>query len=189
MSLRYGLLDLLAGEPMSGYDLTRLLQRVAGQRLARPAQPDLSRSWPGWSPTASSSRPARGRAAARSTRPPRPGSSRCGPGSARAGPDYSVRTEPQLRVFCLWALPTDEALAHLAPRPDRVRSAPGRAGASHRQPRTGRPTQLAGPAGLSIEFGRRFYTSQIEWIDWAVEQIAAGTLQPGGPLPPVPDAP
>jgi hypothetical protein len=36
---------------------------------------------------------------------------------------------------------------------------------------------------LAIEFGRRFYTMQIAWIDWAAEQVAAGTLEPGGPLP------
>ena len=29
---------------------------------------------------------------------------------------------------------------------------------------------------LSIEFGRRFYAMQIEWIDWAAEQVAAGML-------------
>ena len=39
---------------------------------------------------------------------------------------------------------------------------------------------------LVIEFGRRFYALQIEWIDWAAEQIAAGTLQPGNPPPGVP---
>jgi hypothetical protein len=41
---------------------------------------------------------------------------------------------------------------------------------------------------LAIEFGRRFYATQIDWIDWAAAQIAAGTLRPGGPVPasPVP---
>ena len=29
-------------------------------------------------------------------------------------PDYTIRAESLLRIFCLWALPTDEALAHLA---------------------------------------------------------------------------
>lgn len=36
---------------------------------------------------------------------------------------------------------------------------------------------------LTIEFGRRFYTMQIEWTDWAAGQIAADALQPGGPPP------
>ena len=42
---------------------------------------------------------------------------------------------------------------------------------------------VARASRLSIEFGRRFYAMQIEWIDWATEQVAAGTLQTGGPLP------
>jgi hypothetical protein len=36
---------------------------------------------------------------------------------------------------------------------------------------------------LTVEFGQRFYTTLVDWIDWAIGQIAAGTLQPGGPLP------
>ncbi len=44
---------------------------------------------------------------------------------------------------------------------------------------------VARASRLSIEFGRRFYAMQIEWIDWATEQAAAGTLEPGGALPAV----
>ena len=97
-------------------------------------------------------------------------------------PDYSVRCEALLRVFCLWVLPTDEALAHLArDRAEYVRHLEQIENAIAK--RTGRPTQTARACRLTIEFGRRFYTTQIEWIDWAAEQVAAGTLQPGGPLP------
>jgi len=39
---------------------------------------------------------------------------------------------------------------------------------------------------LVIEFGRRFYALQIEWIDWVADQVAAGTLQPGNLPPGVP---
>jgi len=42
---------------------------------------------------------------------------------------------------------------------------------------------VARASRLSIEFGRRFFAMQIEWIDWASQQVAAGTLQPGGALP------
>ena len=42
---------------------------------------------------------------------------------------------------------------------------------------------VARASRLSIEFGRRFYAMQIEWIDWATAQVAAGTLEPGGALP------
>ena len=44
-------------------------------------------------------------------------------------------------------------------------------------------SSVARASRLSIEFGRRFYAMQIEWIDWATEQVAAGTLKPGGALP------
>ena len=36
---------------------------------------------------------------------------------------------------------------------------------------------------LTIEFGRRFYRTLIEWVDWAADQVRAGTLEPGGPIP------
>ena len=69
MSLRHALLDLLAGEPMSGYDLARLFSVSLGN--VWPAQhsqiyPELAKL----SADGLSRRPARGRAAARSTRPP-----------------------------------------------------------------------------------------------------------------------
>jgi hypothetical protein len=35
---------------------------------------------------------------------------------------------------------------------------------------------------------KRFYTTLIDWIDWAAQQIAAGALQPGGPLRPATSA-
>ena len=71
-------------------------------------------------------------------------------------PDYSVRCEALLRIFCLWVLPEDEALAQL--QRDRA------------------------------EYVRRFYSALLGWCDWAAEQIAAGTLQPGGPLPTITNA-
>ena len=50
---------------------------------------------------------------------------------------------------------------------------------------TGIYPALSRIADSSIEFGRRFNAMQIEWIDWATEQVAAGTLEPGGALPAV----
>ena len=98
-------------------------------------------------------------------------------------PDYSIRFEALLRIFCLWALPTEEALAHLArdraayaEKVDHMEKVIPSAdwGAS--------PSSRAGR--LTIEFGRRFYLALIEWTDWAAEQVRAGTLLPGGPIPP-----
>jgi hypothetical protein len=39
---------------------------------------------------------------------------------------------------------------------------------------------------LTFEFGMRFCRALIDWIDWASEQIRAGALEPGGPLPTTP---
>jgi hypothetical protein len=98
-------------------------------------------------------------------------------------PDYSVRFEALLRIFCLWVLPTDEAIAHLErDRAEYVR---------HLEliekvvaNRDWDADQLARSSRLSIEFGRRFYITLIEWIDWAADQVRAGTLEPGGLRPP-----
>ncbi len=98
-------------------------------------------------------------------------------------PDYSLRNEALLRVFCIWVLPTDEALAHLArDRAEYVRHLEQMEKAVDDADWAARPTTRA--SRLAIEFGRRFYQTLIEWIDWATEQIKAGILQPGGPLPP-----
>jgi DNA-binding PadR family transcriptional regulator len=181
MSLRHGLLDLLAGEPMSGYDLSRYFALSMGN--VWPAQhsqiyPELAKLTAEGLITQTGEGP-RGRKVYQTT--PK------GIASLRAwlrdtDPDYSIRDEALLRIFCLWVLPTEEALAYL----ERDRAEYGRhldqiekaiankdwgANATTRASR------------LTIEFGQRFYTLQIEWIDWAIEQITAGTLQPGGPLP------
>ncbi len=97
-------------------------------------------------------------------------------------PDYSFRNEALLRVSCLWVLPTEEALDYLAR--DRVEYV------RHLDyienviaTRDWAANAVARASRLSIEFGRRFYAMQIDWIDWAAEQIAAGMLGPGGALP------
>ena len=181
MSLRHGLLDLLAGEPMSGYDLTRFFSVSMGN--VWPAQhsqiyPELAKLAADGLIAQTGEGP-RGRKVYQTTP--------AGLDALRAWlrdtpPDYSVRQDAQLRVFCLWALPPDEALAHLAR--DRAEYA------RHLEQITASiasvdwgANQVRRASRLSIEFGRRFYTELIGWIDWAAEQIAAGTLQPGGPLP------
>ena len=85
-------------------------------------------------------------------------------------------------MFCLWVLPTEEALECLAR--DRVEYV------RHLDyienviaTRDWAANAVARASRLSIEFGRRFYAMQIDWIDWAAEQIAAGMLGPGGALP------
>jgi hypothetical protein len=94
-------------------------------------------------------------------------------------PDYSVRYEALFRILCLWVLPTDEALTH--PQRDRVEYA--RHLEHIEKALTSRDwgaDQIARSSRLSIEFGRRFYTTLIEWIDLATDQVQAGRLEPGG---------
>lgn len=98
--------------------------------------------------------------------------------------DFSLRYQALLRVFCLWSLPTEEALAYL----DRYREQFTRR--LEHMDRAIATVDWGSTPGtrasrLSIEFGRRFQLMQLEWVDWAAGQIAAGTLQPGGPLPAV----
>ena len=181
MSLRHGLLDLLAGEPMSGYDLTRYF----GVSMANvwPAQhsqiyPELAKLVAEGLIAQTGEGP-RGRKVYETTP--------AGLDALRSWlrddePDYSVRYEALLRVFCLWVLPTDEALAHLArDRAEFARHLAQIDGTIAAKDWAVSPTARA--SRLAIEFGRRFYAAQIEWIDWAAEQVAAGTLQRGGPLP------
>jgi len=179
MSLRYGLLDLLAGEPMSGYDLARYF----GASMANvwPAQhsqiyPELAKLTAEGLIVQTGEGP-RGRKVYATTP--------AGIDALRAWmrdteTDYSVRYEALLRIFCLWVLPAGEALEHIArDRAEYVRHLGYVEEIIAR--RDWAASAVARASRLSIEFGRRFYAMQIEWMDWAAEQIAAGALQPGGP--------
>jgi PadR family transcriptional regulator, regulatory protein AphA len=185
MSLRYGLLDLLAAAPRSGYDLSRFFEASMGN--VWPAQ--HSQIYPELAKLASEGLIAqagegpRGRKTYRTTL--------LGVEALRTWmrdgePDYSVRYGALLRIFCLWVLPTEEALAHL----DRDRAEYER----HLEQidkalaeRDWGADQVARSSRLAIDFGRRFYAALIEWVDWAADQVRAGTLEPGGPLPPAPE--
>ena len=81
-----------------------------------------------------------------------------------AEPDYSIRHPAQLRVFCMWALPTEEALALLDR--DRAEYVRHLAQIDHALAlaSTGRPASSRA-SRLVIEFGRRFYALQIEWLE------------------------
>jgi DNA-binding PadR family transcriptional regulator len=182
MSLRHGLLDLLAGEPMSGYDLSGYFARSMGN--VWPAQhsqiyPELAKLTAEGLITQTGEGP-RGRKIYQTT----PEGIEALRAWLRDGPpDYSVRCGALLRIFCLWALPTDEALAHLhRDRAEYQRHLDQIEKAIANNDWAASPTSRA--ARVTIEFGRRFYSSLVEWVEWAAEQIKAGTLQPGGPLPP-----
>ena len=183
MSLRHGLLDLLAGEPMSGYDLARLFGASMGN--VWPAQ--HSQIYPELGKLAAeglisqTGEGARGRKVYETTPA---GVDELRRWLRESEPDYSFRNEALLRVFCLWVLPPDEALEYLAR--DRVEYVRHLGYIENViATRDWAANAVARASRLSIEFGRRFYAMQIEWIDWATEQVAAGTLEPGGALPAV----
>ena len=113
MSLRYGLLNLLSAEPLSGYDLSQYFAVSMGN--VWPAQhsqiyPELAKLVSDGLIAQTGEGP-RGRKVYETTPE--------GIEALRAWmrdtePDYSVRCEALLRIFCVWVLPEDEALAHLA---------------------------------------------------------------------------
>jgi virulence activator alpha len=85
-------------------------------------------------------------------------------------------------VFCLWVLPTEEALECLArDRAEYVRHLAYVENVIATRDWIASPVSRA--SRLSIEFGRRFYAMQIEWIDGASEQVQQAHSSPGGAPP------
>jgi DNA-binding PadR family transcriptional regulator len=182
MSLRYGLISLLAGEPMSGYDLSQYFAASMGN--VWPAQhsqiyTELSKLVAEGLIAQTGEGP-RGRKTYRATPE---GEEALRAWMRETAPDYQVRCETMLRTFCLWAVPAEEALADLErDRAEYSRRLEQIEKAIATKDWGADPTTRS--ARLMIEFGRRFYGALVEWTDWAAEQVRAGTLRPGGPLPP-----
>jgi DNA-binding PadR family transcriptional regulator len=183
MSFRHALLDALAGEPMSGYDLTGYFaESFANVWPAQHSQiyPELAKLVAEGLIAQTGGGP-RGRKVYSATPA---GVDALRDWLRETAPDFGVRAEFLVRVFCLWVLPTEEALAYLSRyRAEFVRH--------HAELATAIATfdwgdnQSHRGARLSIEFGYRYYNELIAWTDWAMAQIAAGMLEPGGSLPPV----
>jgi DNA-binding PadR family transcriptional regulator len=181
MSLRYALLDLLASEPMSGYDLAGTFSRsLANVWAAQHSQiyPELARLVADGLITQSGEGP-RGRKVYETTP--------AGIDALRSWlrdttPDYGVRCEAMLRAFCLWALPPEEAIAQLArDREEYVRHRDHMVDAIGTVAWGASPSRRAGR--LTVEYGRAYYDTLIAWVDWATAQIEAGSLSPDGALP------
>jgi len=181
MSLRHGLLNLLAGEPMSGYDLARLFE--ASMANVWPAQhsqiyPELAKLLAEGLIVQTRDGP-RGRKEYTTTPA---GIDALRSWLRETEPDYSMRYEALLRMFCLWAVPTDEALDHLVrDRAEYARHLDYIENVVAHRDWAASPTSRA--SRLAIEFGRRFYAMQVEWSDWVAAQVTAGALDADGPLP------
>ena len=181
MALRYALLDLLANEPMSGYDLTRTFSiSLANVWPAQHSQiyPELAKLVADGLIAQTSGGP-RGRKVYEATPD---GLDTLRSWLRETTPDYRVRSEAMLRAFCLWTLPVDEAVAQLArDRAEYVRRRDEMVAAIGAVDWGASPCRRAGR--LTIEYGRRYYDDLIEWVDWATVQVEAGILRPDGPLP------
>lgn len=181
MSLRYALLDLLAGDPMSGYDLTGVFAvSLANVWPAQHSQiyPELARLVRDGLIVQTGDGP-RGRKVYSVTPA---GVAALTTWLRETVPDYSIRSESLLRIFCLWALPVEEATAHLErDRAEFVRHRDELV-SSINDVDWGENVSHRG-ARLAIEFGFRYYEEAIRWVDWSITQIENGVLRPGGPLP------
>ncbi|MDP4511549.1 PadR family transcriptional regulator [Nonomuraea turcica] len=168
MSLRYGLLGLLAEGPASGYDLTRRFEEVLGAvwpaqhpkiyaELRRLADDDL---------IAVDSQGPRGRKAYRITES---GLAEVRSWLAGANVDHTVRMESILRSFFFWLMTPQELATHL----DREAAFFSTTAARYRDYAAAKdrgdfgdslPTQSL---RVAIEAGARLYDALAEWAEWA----------------------
>ncbi len=177
--LSRALLGLIAAEPMSGYELARLFERT------------LARAWPARHPQiypALAELEGQGLLRVSDTGPRRRKTYAITPnGIAEAqrwlrdtAPDRTVRNESILRLFMLWLLESQEAIAFLDEEIE-----------THRQRLTGFERTLADDqrqrrehgtaqggiafcAALALDWGIRHEREYIDWATQARERIATG---------------
>lgn len=181
MSLRYALVGLLASRPFSGYELTkRFAVSMACVWPVGHSQiyPELARLVADGLIEQTEEGP-RGRKTYAATPA---GVAALREWMQSTEPDYGRRSEADLREFFLWAIPPARALAHLEREVKVYRR------------RLGELEEIAqavdwdGDAPtrasrLALEKGLRNYRMLIDWANWAAAEIAAGALEPGGPVP------
>lgn len=181
MSLRYALIGLLAWRPSSGYELTkRFAVSMAHAWPVSHSQiyPELARLVSERLIEQTEEGP-RGRKTYAATPA---GVAALRDWMQSTEPVYDRRSEADLRDFFLWVIPPADALAylersknvyrdHLSELENIARTVDWTSNVQNRAMR------------LSLEKGMRNYRMLIEWADWATEEINAGALEPGGPVP------
>src|SRR5882757_1149735 len=171
MSLRYGLLGLLAEGPASGYDLTRRFEQVVGPvwpakhpqiyaELGRLAADGLIKV---------ESEGPRGRKAYEITD--------TGLADVRrwlvdGSADHTLRFEPILRSFFFWLMEPDELVAHLERESTSYRELADTyrsyAEAKDRGEYGSSPQTQS--LRLAVEAGARVYAALADWAQWAAER-------------------
>jgi PadR family transcriptional regulator AphA len=181
MSLRYALIGLLAWRPSSGYELTkRFAVSLAHAWPVSHSQiyPELARLVSDGLIEQTETGP-RGRKTYAATPA---GVAALREWMQSTEPSYDRRSEADLREFFLWVIPPAEALAYLERSANVYRR---RLAELENIERTvdwtcDVPTRAT---RLTLEKGLRNYRMLIEWADWATDEIKAGALELGGPVP------
>lgn len=168
MSLRHGLLGLLAEGPASGYDLARRFQDVLGALW--PAQhpkiyAELARMTADELIVVDSHGP-RGRKAYRITDA---GLAEVRHWLSATEVDHTVRLEPLLRSFFFWLMDPDDLLRHLEREAEfyTERAAAYRAYARRKDAGEFGSTPQVQSMRITIEGGIRVYEALAEWTRWA----------------------
>lgn len=171
MSLRHGLLGLLAEGPASGYDLTRRFEEVVGPvwpakhpqiyaELGRLATEGLIKV---------ESEGARGRKAYEITDA---GLAEVRRWLVDTNPGQALRFEPLLRSFFFWLMEPDELAAHL----DRESASYRQLATTYRDYADAKDRGEFGSSPqtqslrMAVEAGARIYTALADWAEWAAER-------------------
>jgi PadR family transcriptional regulator, regulatory protein AphA len=178
--LSRALLGLIAAEPMSGYGLSRLFQRT------------LARTWSARHPQiypALAALEKDGLLRVSETGPrQRKTYAVTGEGLAEVqrwlretAPDRGVRNESLLRVFMLWLLESDEAVAffddEIADHRQRLEGFEETLADDERARREHGTAQGGLPfcSSLALEWGLRYERAYLDWATWARDRIADGS--------------
>ena len=181
VSLRYALIGLLAWKPSSGYELTkRFAVSLAHAWPVSHSQiyPELARLVADGLIEQTAVGP-RGRKTYAATPA---GVAALREWMQSSEPAYDRRSEADLREFFLWVIPPADALAYLERSAHVYRR---RLAELENIARTVDWTSDVPNRGmrLSLEKGVRNYRMLIAWADWAAEEVTAGALEAGGPVP------
>jgi PadR family transcriptional regulator AphA len=181
MSLRYALIGLLAWRPSSGYELTkRFAVSISHAWPVSHSQiyPELARLVSEGLIEQTEEGP-RGRKTYAATPA---GVAALREWMRSTEPAYDRRSEADLREFFLWVIPPAEGLAYLERSANVYRR---RLAELENIARTVDWTSDVPNRAmrLTLEKGMRNYRMLIEWANWATEEINAGALESGGPVP------